>query len=313
MKVRSKFKLLKFCIVVLLEVIAIVLALLIAKYGRQGQELYEALSKEPIFWPIVVIAALIVTLGSQFTEDFFYDNWARLWLVKRINKGLKELKKQIGYSLRKLEVELEKPGINVEDRLTGFDTSRSGILTRCAFEIERGDVDDLSLLGVIQALEDSDIEEVIATSNSPLNIWFITEMVCYITVQLKVKLMKSIRIRRFILEDSEKGLTELEKKFNPPGIRFDEYGVVKQIHRDAIELYIVPETDIPVSIASLPENERSILWIRFKTDPKERVWTFSFREDRFTYAFTEILNLAQKGSFVAFLNDLNAGHSIRIV
>lgn len=302
MKLTTKFKIVKVIIIFISELIFTVSLLGMGKFGKNFNDIFIDLESIPQFFPLLVAVEVIFALSSTFTENYFYDHWIRLWPFKKIRKELKGLKQKINYSVRKLQIELEKPDTKIltQTHFEGFDTTRAAVLNRCSFEIEQGGVDHLSLKEVISALERDDIIEVIATSDSPINIWFITEMVCYIVVQIRESIKKAIPINRYIIEDSGQGNINLVEKFKKA--KYDEYGIVKKIHSEAIGLFVIPENGRNNN--DWPED-KSVLRIKYKND-ELKIWVFNFSETEFKYCFTEIIDGEQKQKYLNFIDNIQA-------
>jgi hypothetical protein len=187
-----------------------------------------------------------------------------------------------------------------------FVSTRCEILERCTWEFTRGEVQHDSLHNVIQALEDPTLKEVIATSDSSIWVWFVPEMICYITAQIKTALVRSIPVKRYILEDSGEVLHN--KKLSSPRIQYDTYGVFKEMHRNTMQLFKVEKSQIPKSNSILLNGHRSFLVLKFKnkqsTNVDIRLWMFTFMPESFNYAFMEIPNVDEQKSIINFIETI---------
>ncbi len=304
MKKKSKIKLYKYLFIYLFQVLIILISLIVANYGNDIDEFITYCKSKPVFWVILFAITILITFFSSLSENLFYDKLFRLFYVKNIRKKLIELLDKIDYNLKKMEIEIDNSEINSEEYIRNFDESRSSIISRCSYEVDRGEVDHDSLHTVITALEKENIKEVIAISESPLNIWFITEMVCYLLVQMRISIQNKVKINRYIIGDLD---IDYDKKFFPTELKYDEYGVVKKIHYPSMNLYVIYKNDLPISKDSLNTKTKSFLLIRNENgnnELEERCWNFKFSEQKFKNTFREINNNNKKQKIIQFIYDI---------
>jgi hypothetical protein len=182
--------------------------------------------------------------------------------------------------------------------VTDCDKLMAKHLERARVEIQRGDgvkgVDE-----VIAAIQEPGVTEIVATTNSPVHLWFVSEMVGYLVAQLKVAMGSQTSVHRYILD--EKGeMTPLFLRANIDDC--DEYAVIKEIHKGAMKLNSVIGNHIPKSFQDL--ETKNVLLI--KRNGEDLVWTFGNDRYNLHKKFTPITLPDVKKDYINALTSIKS-------
>lgn len=305
----NQHKVNKIAAVFAIHIIFFLIGFLLAKYGGDIHDIIDKCEKNPIFW----LGYVIFVLSTSFlivTFENRIDHFLRLLKFKKTKKNLQEIKELINKRILFLETSSDTNIhiTNAKEYLSNYDNSISNVLNRTYFEIDKGGVDSDSFIRVMDALQSSNVKEIYATSDSPLNIWFISEMMCYIVMQMKISLCRNIPVKRYILENIENN--GIADKFNPRTRIYDEHGVIKEIHSNAMELFVLSENEIPESIKGL--SCKSILSLKSVNDDLA-IWTFSYDKLKLKYCFTAIDNCTEKLQYSNAIQDIQNANPTKII
>lgn len=282
-------------------VIFVVVPFIIDTGKRNHDILMRYRSTNTLLYYVIVYGSFLgFFLLSVFLEYSFHDRIVgfvriRGWLPnvvggsrelwKKFRKLRKALESRLDYHTYRILTNKEDKGKGtLSDELSKEIETIKLQLGRCSFEINQGESEETSVESVIRDMKTA--QSVVAVTGSPVEIWFIPEMILYLSTQVKLALSGSSKVERYVVNTDP----VIHKFASSAFVDYSDYSILKEIHRDAIPLKGVrkDEYDQRIHDSNLADHnlESSFLILTMGkrcSVSSSRVWPFVEERGKFRF------------------------------